>query len=358
MDQQRHCRRAGRPLAIVRLVPDSARTLDASVLICTYNRADLLAKTLESLARSHGGNLRWDVIVVDNNSTDRTREVIASRIDGFPVPLRYLFEPRQGKSISLNTGLASTDAPLVVFTDDDVRLGPDWLQACCRPMLEDDRIDYTGGPVLPMWESTCPSWVDQTRHDLWGTLAILDYGPERFIFEERRRVPLGVNMAVRRRLIDRIGGFDPGLGRKGASLIGQEQAEFFCRSREIGARGMYEPAMALEHHVPAARLTRDYFRRWWFWKGFSKSRLEHRHRLTELGVDLTRVPTLFGVPRFMFGAAIRDVAGFVHAVFTLNAAEQMRRAMMLCYFGGYVKGVRDAMRDTPSRFYTTADNKQ
>ena len=224
--------------------------------------------------------------------------------------------------------------------------------------LEDQHVDYTGGPVMPIWESPCPSWLDQTRRDLWGTLAILDYGPERFVFEERRRVPLGVNMAVRRTLIDRIGGFDPELGRKGASLLGQEQAEFFCRSREVGARGMYEPAMALEHHVPAARLTRDYFRRWWFWKGFSKSRLEHRHPLTELGVDLTRVPTLFGVPRFMFGDAIRDVAGFVHAVFTLKATEQMRRAMMLCYFIGYVKGVRDAMRNTPSRFYTTADNKQ
>jgi glycosyltransferase involved in cell wall biosynthesis len=297
------------------------------------------------------------VIVVDNNSVDDTRTVVTSRTDVFPVPLRYLFEPRQGKSNALNSGLAATDAELILFTDDDVRVSEGWVEACCRPMLEDATIDYTGGPVLPIWERPCPAWLDQTRQDLWGTLAILDYGPQPFVFEERRRVPLGANMAVRRSLIDRIGGFDPELGRRGDSLLGQEQAEFFCRSREVGARGVYVPAMALQHHVPAKRLTRDYFRRWWFWKGVSKSRLEQRHPLTELGVDLSCVPTVFGVPRFMVGTAIRDFAGWLHAALTVNTIERMRRAMMLCYFAGYVKGVRDAMHETPSSFYTTATHK-
>jgi hypothetical protein len=271
--------------------------------------------------------------------------------------LHYLFEGRQGKSISLNTGLAATDAAYILFTDDDVSVGREWVEACCRPMLEDERVDYTGGPVIPIWESPCPAWLDQTRQDLWGTLAILDYGPERFVFEERRRVPLGANMAVRRALIDRIGGFDPELGRRGKSLLGQEQAEFFCRARAIGARGVYEPAMSLRHHVPAGRLTRDYFRRWWFWKGVAKSRLEQRHPITEMGIDLTRVPTFFGVPRFMIGAAIRDAVGLVYAVLTHNATERMRRLVMLCYFAGYVKGVREAMREAPGRFYTTAIDK-
>ena len=69
-------------------------------------------------------------------------------------------------------------------------------------MLDDPAIGYTGGPVLPIWEQPRPSWLDSTRTDLWGTLAILDYGAERFVFEERRRVPLGANMAVRRQLIE------------------------------------------------------------------------------------------------------------------------------------------------------------
>lgn len=315
---------------------------DATVLICTFDRAGFLGATLDSLARSRVSRLRWNVIVVDNNSTDGTRDVVMSRVAGYPVPLTYLFEPRQGKSNALNAGLAATSASIVVFTDDDVQLPEGWVEASCRALLDDRSIDYTGGPVRPIWEESCPPWFDRERADLWGTLAILDYGPEPFVFEERRRVPLGANMAVRRTLIDRVGGFAPELGRKGDSLMGQEQAEFFCRSRLAGARGLYEPAMGLDHHVPAARLTRDYFRRWWYWKGVSKSRLERRHPVTELGVDLREVPAIAGLPRFMVGGAFRDGAAWAFACLSRNAVERMRRESRLYYFAGYWNGTRAA----------------
>jgi glycosyltransferase involved in cell wall biosynthesis len=316
----------------------------ATVLICTYNRADLLGETLDSLALSRTDGLSWNVIVVDNNSTDNTYKAVASRIANFPVELRYLFEGHQGKSNALNTGLSETDAAIVVFTDDDVRVGEAWLEGACRPMLEDPSIDYTGGPVFPLWESPCPSWLDQTRSDLWGTLAILDYGPDRFIFEERRRVLLGANMAVRRTLIERIGGFDPALGRRGQSLLGQEQAEFFCRSRAISARGLYVPTMSLRHHVPARRLTRAYFREWWYWKGVSRARLEQHHVVTELGLDLSTVPRIAGVPRFMFGSAVRSLMSWMLALVTFDGIGRMRHEVMLYYFFGYVNAVRAARR--------------
>ena len=95
--------------------------------------------------------------------------------------------------------------------------------------------------------------------------------------------------------------------------------------------------MALHHHVPTSRLTREYFRRWWFWKGVAKSRLEQRHPTTELGVDLAHVPRVGGVPRFMFGTAARDLAGWMTA---RTAPERTRREMMLCYFAGYCRGSR------------------
>jgi len=338
--------------------PPAPAPLDVTVLICTYNRAALLGETLDSLARSRTNGVRWDVIVVDNNSTDETRQTVLSRIDQFPVSLRYMFEPRQGKSNALNTGLAASDAAIVAVTDDDVQVDTAWVEASGRALLDDPSIDYTGGPVLPIWEQQCPAWLDQRRADLWGTLAILDYGSEPFIFETRRRVPLGANMAVRRALIDRVGGFDPELGRRGNSLLGQEQAEFFCRSRAIGARGRYVPAMALHHHVPARRLTHDYFRRWWYWKGVSKARLEQRHPVTEMGIDLSHVRRLFGVPRFMFGSALRDLIGWLYAFITLDRTERTRRAMMLCYFAGYVVGTRQIERETGRPFYSPATDKR
>jgi glycosyltransferase involved in cell wall biosynthesis len=325
-----------------RSLPRSKNALDATVLICTYNRAAFLRETLASLARIDASGLAWDIVVVDNNSTDDTRAVVAEIAAIFPVPLRYLFEPRQGKSYALNTGLQQTSATVIAFTDDDVRVSEKWLTAACAPLLETSEFDYTGGPVHPIWEVERPRWIHETRSDLWGPLAILDYGDRPFCFEDARRVPLGVNMAVRRTLCDRIGGFDPALGRRGASLLGQEQAEFFCRSRAAGARGLYVPSMAVEHHVPKARLTRQYFRRWWFWKGVSKRRLEAHHTTTELGLDLATVARFAGVPRFMFGSALRDSLTWFYALATRDTHQRAVSEMMLCYFVGYVTS-------TPSR---------
>jgi glycosyltransferase involved in cell wall biosynthesis len=313
------------------------RRLDATVLVCTFNRARLLAEALDSLSGTDSGTLRWEVVVVDNNSTDDTREVVLSRTATYPVRIRYLFEARQGKSHALNTGIASSDSTIVVFTDDDVRVSPSWLSAACAPILADRGVEYTGGPVVPIWEAPPPPWLDSHRSDLWGTLAILDYGREPFVFEDRQRVPLGANMAVRRSLIERIGGFDPELGRRGHSLLGQEQAEFFFRSRAYGARGLYVPEMALEHHVPATRLTWTYFRRWWFWKGVSRAVMEPRHTITELGVDITRVPRIGGVPRFMITTALFDTLGWISSFVRADTVRRARHEMMLCYFAGYVR---------------------
>ena len=251
-------------------MPDSHSPIDrspsrASVLIATYNRAALLAQTLDRLAAVRPQLADWDVVVVDNNSTDGTRTVVESRIGGFPVPLRYMFERAQGRSHALNTGIAATTAPALVFTDDDVIVGDGWLDAAAAPLLDDSDIEYTGGPVRPIWESPRPPWLSADRADLWGTIAICNYGDEPFVYEERRRVPLGANMAVRRRLFERIGGFDGRLGRSnGRQLLGQEVPELLARSRAAGARGLYVPPMVVDHHVPSQRLTKMYLRRWWW----------------------------------------------------------------------------------------------
>ena len=320
--------------------------LDATVLICTYNRGNLLGETLDAIAKIRT-TLAWEVVVVDNNSTDHTRSVVESRQAYFPVALRYLFEPRQGNSFGLNTGIAATRATVIAFTDDDVRVTEEWLQEGCAPMLANPAIDYSGGPVRPIWDAPPPPWVDLTRSDLWGTLAILDYGPTSFVFEERKRVPLGANMAVRRTLFDRVGNFDTDLGRVRNSLRGQAQAEFFCRSRNAGARGVYVPAMAVDHHVPASRLTRSYFRRWWFMKGSGRQRLEQIHPTTELGIDLSQVPKIAAIPLYMYGSAVRDFGGYLRALAAGDRPGAVRHEMMLCYFAGYVRGALSA--DAPPR---------
>ena len=313
--------------------------IDATVLICTYNRAGYLGDTLDSLAAMPAApGFSWDVLVVDNNSSDNTRAVVESRVAGFPVPLRYLFEGRQGKSTALNTGMAAAHAKVIVFTDDDVKVGPGWIGAAVRPLLERRDIDYTGGPVRPIWAAPAPPWLDETGN-LGGTIAVKDHGPREFIFEDQRRTPLGVNMAVRRSVIERIGGFRPDLGRNGKALLGQEQAEFFYRTREAGARGLYVPAMVLDHVVPASRLTRDYFRRWWYWKGVSHARVHGIHGRTELGIDTRTVPRLFGVPRFVYGNVVRNFTAWLRAWIRRDPARRAEHWLSLAYYAGYCREI-------------------
>ena len=311
--------------------------MNVSVLICTYNRERLLAAALDSLATMIvPPDIHWEVIVVDNNSTDGTAAVIEQRAAAFPAPLRRVVEPRQGKAYALNTGARASAAEVIAFTDDDVLVSPQWLDAAVRPLMATSAFDYTGGPVLPAWEAPPPRWIHGDPGVLWGPIALLNYGPDEFIFEERGRIPMGVNMAVRRRLVDQVGGFHPALERKGRSLMGQGQVEFFFRVRSSGARGCYVPQMQLNHHVPAERLTRRYYRRWWYWKGVARARIHDVHPVSEQGLDLRAVPRLAGLPRFMWGSALRDAAGWMQAVVTRNAVASAEREMMLAFFAGYL----------------------
>jgi glycosyltransferase involved in cell wall biosynthesis len=311
--------------------------MDVTVLICTYNRDRLLADTLDTLAAMQvEPSLRWEVIVVDNNSNDSTRQVTESRITSYPVPLRWIFEGRQGKAHALKTGIQASGAAIIAFTDDDVQVPRHWLAAAVAPLLARPDIEYTGGPVHPIWEAPPPAWIDGDPGVMWGPLALLDYGPDSFVFEDRYRIPLGVNMAARRTLIDRVGGFHPALERKGTSLMGQGQAEFFFRTRAAGARGLYVPDMVLRHHVPAARMRREYYRRWWFWKGIARARMQGLHAITELGVNLASVPQVARVPRFMWGSAVRDVSGLIKGIIGGSPARRAEHEMMLTYFAGYV----------------------
>jgi glycosyltransferase involved in cell wall biosynthesis len=320
--------------------------LSASVLICTYNRAQLLAETLESF-RGVIASRPWVITVVDNNASDHTRQVVERFAASTDIPTAYVFEGVQGKSHALNTGLSRVRGELVVFTDDDVHVAPEWLDEACRPMEAADPVDYTGGPVRPLWGGVPPQWFDRTRGDLWGTLAILDYGSDSFIFEERRKVPLGVNMAIRRSLVDRIGGFHPELGRRGSSLLGQEQAEFLARGRALGLRGRYVPGMEVWHHVPSERLTRAYFCKWWHWKGVSRARVDAIHLRTELGLDLTRVPHIASVPRFVWGAIPRDGVRWARCALAGDRQGAMRHGMHLAYASGYIRGCWSQERLSP-----------
>lgn len=275
-----------------------------SIVIATHNRADDLRSTLGSLAMLVTSD-PWELIVVDNNCTDDTAAVVREVAATFPAPLRYTFEAVPGRCAALNAGIAIAEGDIIVTTDDDVRVPVDWLE---RAGAELDRLgcDYIGGKVLPIWGGPRPEWLPNHPGRHWAVIALLDYGAEPIEFTQK--MPLGVNMAFRRKVFESVGAWDARIGRKAGTLLGQEVREWCVRARARGVRGFYTPALELRHIIPASRLNRTYFRRFFYWRGISRAMLYQQRGLDmespqDTRLDFTRVPHWLGIPRYMYRTA-------------------------------------------------------
>src|SRR5574338_318947 len=172
-----------------------------TVLICTHNRAWRLAETLEYFVRlPRSSAYDAELVVVDNRSSDGTRVVIEDASSRASMPIAYAFEPRQGRSFALNRGLAIAGGDVLALTDDDVVPAPDWLDRIVD-VFRREHVVFAGGRVLPHWCVPPPApLLSAPARDIWGPLALLDYGdqPFRYTPEARGlRRPVGANMAVR-----------------------------------------------------------------------------------------------------------------------------------------------------------------
>src|SRR5215211_3717110 len=130
-----------------------AEQFDISAIITTYNRCDLLATAIDSLLGQESGGVTYEVIIVDNNSTDRTREAVESFIARGHTNLSYVFEPRQGISYGRNAGIANSKSQIIAFTDDDVYVSKNWIANIKRAFDEHPEVDFAGGRILPRWTS-------------------------------------------------------------------------------------------------------------------------------------------------------------------------------------------------------------
>ncbi len=312
--------------------------LKYSIVIATYKRAADLRETLKSLAalRPDGP---WEVIVVDNNSPDDTRQVVEEAARTYPVRLHYLFEREQGRSPALNTGIRASRGAIIATTDDDVRVPPDWLDRAAEG-LERLECGYVGGRVLPIWGAQRPAWIPNHGGKHWAVIALLDYGPEPIEFGSR--VPLGVNMAFTRAALERAGLFDPQTGRRSGTLLGQEVREWCIRARRAGVRGFYIPLMTVEHIIPAERLQKSYFRRWFYWRGISRALLYQRAGLDmetpeQTSLDFSNVPHIAGVPRYLFKKALRMAGGCALATLRREPVVGFDRELWLWFFAGIVR---------------------
>jgi glycosyltransferase involved in cell wall biosynthesis len=267
------------------------------VVVPTYNRHTLLDNTLRSLWRADvPRGLDVCVTVVDNNSTDRTPDVIRQRQDPFAGRLSYVFERQQGRSAALNAGIRATDGDLVGMIDDDEEIDANWY-ARAYEAFTGEALDFIGGPYVPRWGASPPDWLPM---NYVGVIGWIDGGKQVIAYDQTYPgILMGGNAVLTRDILDRVGLYKTSLSRTGKRLLAGEDEDMYARLLAAGARGFYLPDLIIYHYVPPERLTKRYFRRWCFWRGVSRGVLNRMERPPEAH--------LLGVPRWLYGGAARGV---------------------------------------------------
>lgn len=231
-----------------------------TVVVCTWNRAHLLRHTLESMAQLIVPNgVEWELVVVNNNSTDDTEQVIASYTNRLPI--RAFVEPRSGKSYALNRAVDEAEGDYLLITDDDVLVDPGWLQGYGQAFLRHPDAAVFGGPITAWFAGDPPQWLVKAFHQVEFAYAALHLGDE-IISLDGRNGPFGANMAMR--MDDqRRQRYDPALGpRPGSGLRGEETAVVKSILAD-GRQGYWVPEARVRHYIPRERQTTAYLREWY-----------------------------------------------------------------------------------------------
>jgi glycosyltransferase involved in cell wall biosynthesis len=238
--------------------------MNVTAILCTYNRCHDLADALSSVALSRvSPSIDWDVLVVDNNSTDKTREVVERFALQYPGRFHYLFEPQQGKSHALNAGIRATQSEILAFMDDDAKVDPEWLGKLVSS-LHDGKWAGAGGRIVPVWPGAIPNWLRVEDPNALGPFVAFDPGTGAAPLADP---PYGANMAFRREAFQKYGNFLVELGPRPGSDIKGEDTEFGQRLLNAGERLRYEPEAVVHHPVPECRLKKSYVLSWWYWHG-------------------------------------------------------------------------------------------
>ena len=299
--------------------------MDASIIVCTYNRAESLRDTLRALqALKSSASRNWEVVVVDNNSSDHTRAVVEEAQRDWPL-LRYEFEIQQGLSHARNHGIACARGEVLLFTDDDVLPEPDWLEATMEGLAK-HQADACGGYIAPIWETPPPPWLTER---FYGFLAIRTDRGDDHPLTAASQTPFGANMAIKKKVFEQVGLFDTDRGRKGNVLASGEDGEMFQRILASGFKAVFLGTSRVHHKVESFRLTKRYFRRW----RFQTSRNIAQSR------GLAGERRFFNIPLFVFPQFARAVGRTLWGHLTKPRDEAFHREILVFHFLGLMHGL-------------------
>lgn len=260
-----------------------------TVAICTWNRSETLRETLASLAMcAVPDRIEWEVIVVNNNCTDATDDVIESFRASLPIV--RVFEASPGLSYARNAGVAAATGDYVLCTDDDVLVPPEWVKTYCDAVVRHPDAVVFGGPIQPHFDTTPPEWImdglEVIKEAFGGRDAPDQEAP---ILHETRQLPFGANYMIRRHELQQFP-YNTEVGRSpGNAFLGGEEIGVMGGILAAGYSGWWVPAAGILHRIRADQLSVEYVQRFFIgvgkWMGLSD----------ESGDS----GTLFGYPRWM-----------------------------------------------------------
>jgi hypothetical protein len=295
------------------------------VAICTWNRSSMLARTLQRLLEvSVPAGIEWELLVVDNNSTDATPEVLGrfrSRL-----PLRSVFEPRPGQSNARNRALDETRADYLIWTDDDVLVDREWIAAYARAFQKHPEAAVFGGPVEPWFDGTPPRWLAHHWQHVGPAFAVRQLGDQPFALDTAR-VPFGANFAVRID-IQRAYPYDPSRGLRPGSDIRGEETHMIREMLAAGHTGWWVPDAKVQHYIPRDRQSLKYVRRVYTGHG----------ELTGRSLQFSPYRRVLGRPRLLVKKALAAEARYRWARLTESADVWLVRLREAAIAWGRLKG--------------------
>ncbi len=231
-----------------------------SIIICTYNRDKYIYNVLKSLAENTLSRKEYEIVLINNNSTDHTETECKRFTNRFSdIQFSYYVESEQGLSYARNRGIKEAKGDILIYVDDDALVNRDYLKTYADFFEQNPTIAAAGGPILPIYEEGKePQWISHyTRRLITGKL----YFGNKMKKFPRKEYPGGGNAAYRKEVFDEVGLFNVELGRKGNSLMGAEEKDIFDKMTHKNMCFFYLPQAILYHLIPKTKLTQNYFDR-------------------------------------------------------------------------------------------------
>lgn len=290
--------------------------MKATVAICTHNRAEDVKEALLSLLRQNFTDA-FEVIVVDNRSTDNTKQVVQEVNQMTSIPIIYIYEERLGLSVARNRAIRESKGEYVLFLDDDAVASKEWISGIVSLFETNSRIGCVGGKIEPAWEGAEPTWLLPENRTLY---TILDYSNE-IVEMQKPAIPFGANVAFRKSIFNSLRPFREDLGRVGSNLLSSEEAELIDRIRSRYTV-YYTPHAWVRHKIPRSRVSRKWLLRRIYWQGVSSAVSSER----KTGII---VKSVLKVPVFML----------LTIIFFFDKNRIFRNISKIIYNNGLISGV-------------------